>query len=360
MNATYAGIPTVSAVQATAGPTAGTNAAPDTGGTPIEIDGSGFANQTLGVIFNDVATPFSLGTQYNFTASSNTKLTTATVAAESGGRRHAGVHRHGLLGAHLARQRRGRRAVPLPAGRSEDRLDHACLGASDRRDQVTIRGQNLGCVTSISFGSRVAADATNAEALLDCGSTDTVTVTAPLGATGTVQLTLHTVESDATGAPPATASFRYTRPPLQTLKVHKRGSGSGKITSSPRGIRCPKTCSHKYAFGKSVTLKAKPARGSSFAGWSGACHGRSKCKLKVTGPLTATAKFTLKNCVVPNVKGKTLSAAKRALKAHFCSAGKIKHASSSRVPVGRVISESPKAGTHLKHNGRVNLTVSKG
>ena len=80
VNATYAGIPTVSAVHATAGPTAGTNAAPDTGGTPIEIDGSGFANQTLGVIFNDVATPFSLGTQYNFTASSDTKLTTATVA----------------------------------------------------------------------------------------------------------------------------------------------------------------------------------------------------------------------------------------------------------------------------------------
>ena len=113
-------------------------------------------------------------------------------------------------------------------------------------------------------------------------------------------------------------------------------------------------------FGTSVTLKAKPARGSSFAGWSGACHGRSKCKLKVTGALTATAKFTLKNCVVPNVKGKTLSAAKRALRAHSCSAGKIKQAFSSKVRAGRVISQSPKAGTHLKHNARVNLTVSKG
>ena len=40
-NATYAGVPTVSAVQATAGPTAGKNAGPATGGTPIEIDGSG-------------------------------------------------------------------------------------------------------------------------------------------------------------------------------------------------------------------------------------------------------------------------------------------------------------------------------
>ncbi len=225
---------------------------------------------------------------------------------------------------------------------------------------MTIRGQNLGCVTSISFGSKVAADATNAEALLDCGSTDTVTVTAPLGAIGRVQLTLHTVESDATGAPSATASFTYTRPPLQALKVQRRGNGSGKITSSPRGIRCPKTCSHKYRFGTSVTLKAKPARGSSFAGWSGACHGRSKCKLKVTGALAATAKFSLKNCVVPILKGKTLSAARRALRAHSCSAGKIKQAFSSKVRAGRVISQSPKAGTHLKHNGRVNLIVSKG
>lgn len=360
VNATYAGIPTVSAVQATAGPTAGTNAAPDTGGTPIEIDGSGFANQTLGVIFNDVATPFSLGTQYNFTASSDTKLTTTTVAQNP-----AVVDTLVCTVTDCS----------VPTSPDNDPADVLFLfppgdpkidsitpvsGPATGGTHVTIKGQNLGCVTSISFGSTVAADATNAEALLDCGSTDTVTVTAPLGATGTVQITLHTVESDATGAPPATASFTYTKPPLQTLKVHKTGNGSGKITSSPRGIRCPKTCSHKYRFGTSVTLKAKPARGSRLAGWSGACHGRSKCKLKVNGALTATAKFTLKNCVVPNVKGKTLSAAKRALKAHFCSAGKIKHAFSGKVPVGRVISQSPRAGTHLKHNGRVSLTVSKG
>jgi serine/threonine-protein kinase len=71
-----------------------------------------------------------------------------------------------------------------------------------------------------------------------------------------------------------------------------------------------------------------------------------------------TAKFTLKNCVVPNVKGKSLAAAKRALEAHFCTAGKIRHAVSQKVPAGHVISQSPKPGTHLKHNGKVSLTVS--
>ena len=246
VNATYAGIPTVSAVQATAGPTAGTNAAPDTGGTPLEIDGSGFANQTLGVIFNDVATPYSLGTQYNFTASSDTKLTTATVA-QNPAVVDTLVCTVTDCSAPTSPDNDAADVLFLfPPGDPKIDSITPASGPATGGTQVTIKGQNLGCVTSISFGSKVAADATNAEALLDCGSTDTVTVTAPLGATGKVQVTLHTVESDATGAPPATASFTYTRPPLQTLKVHKRGNGSGKITSSPRGIRCPKTCSHKY------------------------------------------------------------------------------------------------------------------
>src|SRR5262249_61611055 len=39
-NATYAGVPTVSAVTATSGPAAGNPPAPDTGHCPIDLDGS--------------------------------------------------------------------------------------------------------------------------------------------------------------------------------------------------------------------------------------------------------------------------------------------------------------------------------
>jgi hypothetical protein len=163
-----------------------------------------------------------------------------------------------------------------------------------------------------------------------------------------------------THAPAATGSFTYTKPPEQTVKVRRSGNGSGKVTSSPAGIRCPKTCAHKFAFGTSVILKAKPARSSAFAGWSGACKGKSACKVKVTGALSITAKFTRKTCVVPNVEGKSLSSAKRALAAHSCSAGKITHAFSTKVAKGRVISQRPKPGSHLKRNGRVSLTVSRG
>jgi uncharacterized repeat protein (TIGR02543 family) len=215
-------------------------------------------------------------------------------------------------------------------------------------------------VTDISFGGVSAEDATNAEALLDCGSTSTVTLATPPGKVGTVPVTLETVESDASGVAPATGSFTYTQPPAQTLTVHRSGNGSGRVKSSPAGINCTKTCSHKFTFGTSVTLKATASKGSTFAGWSGACTGKKTCKVTANEALSVTAKFTLRNCVVPKVTGKTLSAAKRALKTHFCSAGKIKHVFSSRVKKGRVALQKPKPGTHLRHNGKVSLTVSKG
>src|SRR5262249_6835477 len=190
--------------------------------------------------------------------------------------------------------------------------------------QVMITGENLGCVTNVSFGGVAAENVTNAAALLDCGSTTSVTVTTPAGTVGRVPVTLETVESDATaGVQPATGSFTYTQPPAQTLTVHRSGSGSGKVTSSPTGISCPKRCTHKFAFGTAVTLKPKATKGSAFAGWSGACKGKKTCKVTANETLSTTAKFTLKNCVVPNVTGKTLSAPKKALKAHFCAAGKI-------------------------------------
>jgi hypothetical protein len=186
-------------------------------------------------------------------------------------------------------------------------------------------------------------------------------VTTPAGKVGTVPVTLETVESDATaGVQPATSSFTYTQPPAQTVTVHRSGNGSGKVTSSPKGISCPKTCTHKFAFGTSVTLKPKASKGSAFAGWSGACKGKKTCKVTANETLSTTAEFALTNCVVPNVTGKTLSAAKKALVAHFCSAGKITHSSSSKAKSGHVASQQPKPGAHLKHGSRVNLTVGKG
>ena len=360
--ATYAGIPSVTGVEATAGPTAGTQFGPDTGGTQIGIDGSGFASQALFVSFADVATPFSFGTQYNFTATGDTKLSTHTVAQNP-----AVVDTQVCTVTDCSEPSSPNNDLSdvlflYPPGDPKIDSITPASGPANGGTPVTITGENLGCVTNVSFGTVAAVDATNAAALLDCGSTDTVTVTAPAARVGRVPITLSTVESDATGAQPAQASFTYTKGRPQTLRVLRSGNGSGRITSSPAGIKCPKTCSHKFAYRKTVTLKAKAATGSAFAGWSGAvgCTRKSTCRIKVNGNLKATAKFRLKNCVVPSVKGKSLSAAKRALKGHSCSAGRIKRAFSSRVKTGLVISQSPRAGSRLKHNGKVSLTVSEG
>jgi serine/threonine-protein kinase len=64
--------------------------------------------------------------------------------------------------------------------------------------------------------------------------------------------------------------------------------------------------------------------------------------------------------VVPNVVGKTVNAAKRALAAAHCKTGTIKKVASKKVNAGKVISESPKAGKHLANGARVSLLVSRG
>jgi hypothetical protein len=65
-------------------------------------------------------------------------------------------------------------------------------------------------------------------------------------------------------------------------------------------------------------------------------------------------------CLVPAVKNKPLTAAKRAILARHCRVGKIRRAYSKSVRKGRVISERPKPRTELPNRGKVNLVVSRG
>jgi hypothetical protein len=146
---------------------------------------------------------------------------------------------------------------------------------------------------------------------------------------------------------------------LNTLAVAKSGRGKGKIVSSPRGISCGKTCSHGYAYGTSVTLKAKPAKGSRFSRWSGACKGTGKCTIAVTDNVKVAASFVLRPCVVPDVVGKPLPAAKLAIRRHFCSVGKIRTAPSTAAS-GRIIAQRPRQGRTLRQRAKVDLVVSSG
>jgi hypothetical protein len=73
------------------------------------------------------------------------------------------------------------------------------------------------------------------------------------------------------------------------LSVTTDGSGAGTVTAS--GISCPSSCSQSYPGGAAVTLTARPAPGSTFAGWGGACSGRSSCVVTMDREQLVTASF---------------------------------------------------------------------
>ena len=158
---------------------------------------------------------------------------------------------------------------------------------------------------------------------------------------------------------PCVGLLPASSPMMQTLTVTKAGHGTGTVTSSPVGISCGSTCSHSYTQGSSVFLTAKPRKGFSFTGWSGACTGRAACAVSMVTSRSLTAHFE-KDCVVPRVKGKTLKVARRSIKGHDCHVGRIKHLFSTRVKKGHVISQRPKARRMLRYGARINLILSRG
>jgi len=68
-------------------------------------------------------------------------------------------------------------------------------------------------------------------------------------------------------------------------------SGKGKVISTPAGIACPGSCSGSFTVASSVTLKAVPAKGYVLSGWSGACHGKSACKVALSNDTSVRAAF---------------------------------------------------------------------
>ena len=159
----------------------------------------------------------------------------------------------------------------------------------------------------------------------------------------------------------ALAAYDASGPSLpRTLTVTKAGKGAGTVTSSPAGINCGATCSAGFANGSSVTLTASAATGSTFSGWSGSgCSGKGTCTVTMSANRFVKATFA-KNCTVPQLKGKLLAQARRAIILARCSVGSVTGAYSSSVKKGRVVSQRPVASAHRAAGVRVNLVVSKG
>jgi thermitase len=65
-------------------------------------------------------------------------------------------------------------------------------------------------------------------------------------------------------------------------------------------------------------------------------------------------------CVVPNVLGKRLAAARTKLRSRHCKLGRVSYVRSTRKTRGRVVAEKPKAGRRLGANAKVGLALGRG
>ncbi len=69
---------------------------------------------------------------------------------------------------------------------------------------------------------------------------------------------------------------------------------------------------------------------------------------------------TARRCVVPNVKSKTMAAARRAIRRRGCATGRVRRVYSASVARGRVVAQAPRAGARLRAGAKVSLVLSRG
>jgi len=206
----YAGVPRVSAVRTVAGKVRlnGVGGAPDTGGAAIEVSGRGMQGQVTVVRFQDSVSAPSEGTNYTFTASSDSSLQTSTVAENPA---LANVLVCTVTG--CSAESEHDLIYLYPPGAPEVASLNPHEGPAAGGTSVSVRGANLGCPLAVSFGGAQAQSFSGIEALTYCGSTSALQAVSPKGVAGTsVPVTVTTLESYFTGNgdAPSRALFTYT------------------------------------------------------------------------------------------------------------------------------------------------------
>ena len=207
ITARYAGVPKITSVVNTtdARNLAGLYGGPDTGQTPLKISGTGMRNQVLALQYSGDKKSFSVGTQYTFRPHGDHAMTTQTVSENAA---IIAVQPCTVTGC----TPRGKHNLfwlyppgdPSVTGATPD------SGSGTGGDKVTLTGANLGCPISVAFGATRSPLVTPGKALLECGSSTTLSTIAPAGAAGTVPVTVTTAESFFTGHQPVTkATFSY-------------------------------------------------------------------------------------------------------------------------------------------------------
>jgi hypothetical protein len=79
--------------------------------------------------------------------------------------------------------------------------------------------------------------------------------------------------------------------PSQSLDIELSGSGKGVVGG--QRILCRSTCQGRFPRGQMEILRAEPAPGSHFVGFSGACKGKGPCLVQVSQDQKVTATFAI-------------------------------------------------------------------
>lgn len=163
----------------------------------------------------------------------------------------------------------------------------------DARAAPTLRVWVTGNGTVKGSGVLCGAQGTVCALSYALGTTITITAVAErfsvfLGWTGACTGTDSTCTIEAGEPATVTAMFSY----IEVVDVNKEGEGQGTVRSFPPGIDCGPVCSAPFTGGTKVTLVARAAPGSVFAGWGGWCKGKAACEIQVAyGAAPVTARF---------------------------------------------------------------------
>jgi hypothetical protein len=135
-----------------------------------------------------------------------------------------------------------------------------------------------------------------------------------------------TVTAGQSGAFDVAAAHGYTAQGIYSVSV--------RITDAPASVRVATT----------VTARG-PTSGTATSG-NGA------------GKVTGSGGAPGVRCVVPKLRGKKLAPARRLLERHHCALGKVKRRRHAGAKRWVVLSQAPKAGSHLREGSRVSVVIA--